>query len=127
MSDPAELLAAARRRLETLALYPDPVRDDVRVVAWPWLFRLPRMRRYWAYALVRTIVLKEPVTALVAKHGPERIESLLVHELCHVWQHQHHPVRTTLALFRYRYRDNPFEQEARQAAAAPVQPGRVGR
>lgn len=114
----AEILVSARRRLEALGLYPGPLRPDVRVAVWPWLFRLPWMRRYGAYAFFRTIALGERPEALLARDGRERLERLLVHELCHLWQFQHHPVRTSLALLRYRYRDNPYEQEARRAAAA---------
>jgi hypothetical protein len=116
--DVAEVLAAARRRLEALALYPRPLRRDVRVVVWPWFFRFLWFRRYVAYALIRTIVLKEMPAEYVARRGARRFEDLLVHELCHIWQTQHHPIRSALALLRYSYRDNPFEQEARRAAAA---------
>ena len=116
--DLAAALASARRRLEAQRLYPRPLRADVRVVTWPWLFRLPLMRRYVAYAFVRTIALRQDPDAYVAERGLDRLERLLVHELCHVWQFQHHPVRMTVALLRYRYRDTPFEQEARRAAAA---------
>ena len=111
------VLAAARHRLEALALYPRPLRPDVRVVVWPWFFCVLWFRRYVAYALIRTIVLKETPARYAARRGVERLEDLLVHELCHVWQTQHHPFRTALALLRYRYGDNPYEQEARRAAA----------
>jgi len=111
------ILENARRRLEAQALYPRPLRRRVRLVVWPWLFRLPGMRRYVAYAFIRRIALRETPAALQARSGRDRLERLLVHELCHVWQFQHHPVLTTLALARYRYRDNPYEHEARRAAA----------
>ena len=45
-------------------------------------------------------------------------EDLLVHELCHIWQMQHRPLAAVLAWLRYRYEDNPFEEEARRAVAA---------
>jgi hypothetical protein len=113
-----EVVEVARERLEPLALYPKPLRRDVRVVVWPWLFRVPGFRRYVAYAFIRTIALKERPERYVARNGRDRLERLLVHELCHVWQYQHHPFRTTVALLRYRYRNNPYEIEARQAAGA---------
>ena len=114
----AAVLEAARSRLEPLALYRRPIRRDVRVVTWPWLFELPPMRRYVAYAFIRTIALRSTPDAIVARSGRDALERLLVHEMCHIWQFQHHPVKMTLALLRYRYRDNPFEREARRAANA---------
>jgi len=113
-----ELVGAARRRLEPLALYPKPLRRKVRVAVWPWFFRIPGFRRYVAYAFIRTIALKEAPASYLARNGRDRLERLLVHELCHIWQFQHHPVRMTFALVRYRYRNNPYEIEARRAAAA---------
>src|SRR4029079_13658069 len=45
--DGAAALARAKARLDTLDLYPQPVRiDGVCVVVAPWFFRLPRLRRY---------------------------------------------------------------------------------
>lgn len=113
---PDGLLARARARLERQQLYPRPLRDDVLVVAWPWFFRIPWYRRYVAYTLFRRIVLSATSDELVARQGERWLESLLVHELCHVWQVQHHPIATALAHVRYRYRENPFEIEARAAA-----------
>jgi hypothetical protein len=114
----AELLARARRRLEAQALYPKPLRKRVPVVVWPWFFRLPPYRRYVAYELAGVIVLSAPPEDLVARRGERWLEDLLVHELCHVWQFQHHPVRMTLALLRHPYDRNPYELEARAAARA---------
>ena len=110
------LLEAIERRLEALELYPRPLRRDVRVVVWPWFFRVLWFRRYVAYALIKTIVLRETPAQYAGRRGIGRLEDLLVHELCHVWQTQHHPFRTALALVRYPYRENPYEQEARRAA-----------
>jgi hypothetical protein len=112
----AEVLFRARTRLERQKLYPRPLRNDVRVVVWPWFFRIPWYRRYVAYTLIRRIVLSAQPDELVGRHGEEWIENLLVHELCHVWQVQHHPIATGLSHLRYRYRNNPFEIEARAAA-----------
>lgn len=74
----------------------------------PAFFRLPCFRRYRGYALHRTILLRGAVGAS---------EDLLTHELCHVWQMQHLPVRMPLTHMRTRYRDNPFEREVRAAVA----------
>jgi hypothetical protein len=114
----AEVLSRARERLERQALYPKPLRRRVPVVVWPWFFKLPPYRRYVAYELAGVIVLSDTPEALIRRRGEQWLEDLLVHELCHVWQLQHHPLRMTLALLRHRYRDNPFEQEARAAAHA---------
>jgi hypothetical protein len=77
----------------------------VRVVVVPWVFRLPGLRRYEGYALRRIILLR----------SAEASDDLLVHELCHIWQMQHRPLESMLAWLRYRYRENPFEREARRA------------
>jgi hypothetical protein len=119
VSDPlARLLPRARRRLERLALYPTPLRADVEIVVWPWFFELPWYRRYVAYALMRRVILSATPEELIARRGEQWLEDLLVHELCHVWQVQHHPIRTGAAHLRFRYRENPFEIEARTAAKA---------
>ena len=92
-----------------MKLYPEPVRiERVRVVVWPFFFRLPGLRRYRGYALWRTIVLRERV-------GGTASDDLLTHELCHVWQMQHRPVAAMVAWLRYGYRETPFELEARRA------------
>jgi hypothetical protein len=102
-------LAAAKARLDTLELYPEPVRlDRVRVLVVPWVFRLPWMRRYGGYALWRTILLKRR----------DASDDLLTHELCHVWQMQHRPFAAMRAWATHSYRENPFEIEARHAVAA---------
>ena len=104
-------LARAKARLDRLKLYPEPVRiERVRVVVWPFFFRLPGLRRYRGYALWRTIVLRERV-------GGTASDDLLTHELCHVWQMQHRPVPAMVAWLRYGYDENPFELEARRAVA----------
>lgn len=99
-------LAAAKARLDRLALYPRPVSlRGVRVLVWPSFFRVPRLGRYRGYALRRTIVVR----------SPDASEDLLTHELCHVWQGQHRPLAQLWAWLRYDYRVNPFEREARAA------------
>jgi hypothetical protein len=110
------VLARAKARLDRLDLYPAPVQiDRVRVAVFPLFFRLPGLRRYRGYALWRTIVLRQ-----APAQGSS--DDLLTHELCHVWQMQHRPWAALWALLRYRYRDNPFEYEAREAVSATREP-----
>jgi hypothetical protein len=105
---PAAALARAKARLDRIDLYPEPVRlERVRVVVAPWLFRLPRLRRYTGYTLWRTI--------LFAQHVPS--DDLVTHELCHIWQMQHRPWHVTFTHLTTRYRRNPYELEARRAVA----------
>ena len=47
-------------------------------------------------------------------------DELVCHELCHVWQMQHHPVRMPLSYLRFGYAQNPYEGQARDAAVRPV-------
>jgi hypothetical protein len=105
-------LERARTRLETLALYPRPVSlRGVRVVVAPWWFRIPTMRRFDGWASHRVIVLRRPL-------GPGgATDDLLTHELCHVWQMQHHPLAMPLSYLWGGYWQNRFEVEARAATA----------
>ena len=104
-----EALQRAKARLDSLQLYPEPVRlDGVRVVTLPLFFRLPRLRRYRGYALWRTILLKRPF-------APGADDDLLTHELCHLWQGQHRRWHMLWTYATTRYRDNPYEREAREA------------
>ena len=41
-------------------------------------------------------------------------DDLVTHELCHVWQMQHHPLGMPLSYLRG-YASNPYELEARRA------------
>lgn len=75
----------------------------------PALFRLPWFRRFDGYSAHWTIVLRS--RAFLADGD------LVTHELCHVWQMQHHPVRMPLSYLLLGYRQNPYEVEARRAAA----------
>lgn len=103
---PEPRLLRAKARLDTLSLYPRPVRiERVRLLVAPWFFRIPGLRRYHGYALVRTILLR--------RH--EASEDLVTHELCHLWQMQHRPVHVVLTYLTTRYRRNPYEAEARRA------------
>ncbi len=111
-----EALVRAKERLDRgPAFHPVPVRiDGVRVRITPWLFRIPGFRRFRGYATRRNIWLKRP--------GLD--ERLITHELCHVWQLQHEPLRvwlsyarpSTFSSDRTAYRANRYEVEARSAA-----------
>ena len=79
--------------------------DRARVVVAPWFFRLPRLRRYHGYALFRTILIRRP----------DASDDLVTHELCHLWQMQHRPVHVVWTYLTTRYRENPYEHEARRA------------
>jgi hypothetical protein len=100
----------ARARLDTLDLYPRPVRiARVRVVVAPLLFRLPWFRSFDGYATHAAIFLRRPVT------GDDQ-DDLVTHELCHVWQMQHRPLAMPLSCLVRGYARNPYEAEARRAA-----------
>jgi hypothetical protein len=100
-------IARAKERLDRLDLYPRPVRvDRVRLLVWPWLFRMPWLRRFDGYAAWNTVLLRRPLDA----SG----DDLVTHELCHVWQMQHHPLRMPLS-YLGGYDHNRYEAEARRA------------
>ena len=102
-------LSAAKARLDRLELYPRPVSlGRVRVLVVPGLFRLPWFRRFDGYAVHATILLRS--SAMLADRD------LVTHELCHVWQMQHRPLRMPLSYLLVGYDENPFEREARRAA-----------
>jgi hypothetical protein len=107
-------LARSKERLDGLDLYPRPVSiRSVRIWVVPWLFRLPWFRRFDGYSAHWTILLR----------SRELLEDgdLVTHELCHVWQMQHHPVRMPLSYLLLGYDENPYEREAR-AASRPREP-----
>ena len=107
----AAALRRAKARLDTLAYYPKPVDiAAVRILHWPWLFRLPWFRRFDGYTMWPLILLRRPVG--------EASDDLVCHELCHVWQMQHLPVRMPLSYLYRGYRENPYEIEAREAVLA---------
>jgi hypothetical protein len=104
------VLIAAKARLDPLALCERPVKiERVRIWSAGWLFHLPWFRRFDAYAVWNLILLRSPELGADAE--------LLCHELCHVWQMQHRPVRMPLSYLRLGYARNPYEQEAQRAAA----------
>lgn len=82
--------------------------ERVRVVVAPWFFRLPGLRRFDGYALYGLILLRERDTS----------EDLLTHELCHIWQLQHRPLRVPLSYLRTGYEANGYERQARAAVDA---------
>ena len=105
------VLVAAKTRLDRLTLYPRPVRiQRVWLASAPWLFALPWFRRFDGYTMWNLILLRSP--------GLAADGDLVCHELCHVWQMQHHPVRMPLSYLRLGYAHNPYEEEARRAAAS---------
>jgi hypothetical protein len=90
---PHASLLRAKSRLDPLGLYPLPVRlQRVRLMAAPWLFRLPWLRRFDGYATHRVIFVR---TRAHLSDG-----DLVTHELCHVWQMQHRPLRMPLSYLR---------------------------
>jgi hypothetical protein len=106
----ADALRRGKAHLDPQRLYPRPV--DLRhvrlVTAW-WLFALPWFRRFDGYTMWDLILLRRPLA--------EVSQELVTHELCHVWQMQHHPVRMPLSYVLRGYARNPYELEARRAAA----------
>ncbi|HWB21861.1 MAG TPA: hypothetical protein VG652_03125 [Gaiellaceae bacterium] len=99
-------LERAKARLDRLDFYPRPVRiERVHVFTLPLLFKLPWFRQFDGYAAWGTIFLRETPAD----------EDLLCHELCHVWQMQHHPVAMPLSYLRHGYALNFYETEARRA------------
>jgi hypothetical protein len=102
-------LVQAKSRLDRLDLYRRPVSlRGVRVWIVPPLFRLPWLRRFDGYSAHWTILLR---SRELLGDG-----ELVAHELCHVWQMQHRPVRMPLSYVLGGYEDNPYEREAREAA-----------
>lgn len=48
-------------------------------------------------------------------------DDLVTHELCHVWQVQHRPIRMPLSYLGTGYAKNQYERQARAAAAGADQ------
>ena len=69
---------------------------------------MPGFRRFSGYATRHLILLKQPSLD----------DDLVTHELCHVWQMQHHPIAMPLSYLYKGYANNPNEIEARRAADA---------
>ena len=99
---------AAKERLDRLAWWPRPVRiEHVRIFVTPWFFRLPYLSRFDGYAWPRIILLRSHDVS----------DDLVTHELCHVWQMQHRPIRMPLSYLGTGYAANQYERQARAAAA----------
>jgi hypothetical protein len=110
---PEELAALRRAKatLDGLGFYPVPVKiGRVRILHVPWLFRLPWFRRFDGYEMGPLILLRRPLESVD--------QSLIAHELCHVWQDQDHRLRMWWSYVRGGYADNPHEREARAAGDA---------
>ena len=103
-------LERAKARLDPQGLYERPVSlHRVRLVSAPWLFRLPWFRRFDGYTMWDLILVRAPVEAAS--------DDLVCHELCHTWQMQHRPLRMPISYLLRGYERNPYELEARRAAA----------
>jgi len=106
-------IGRAKARLDRLDWYPRPVRvERVRILHARWLFRLPWFRRFAGYTMWPLILLRDPLL--------DASDDLIVHELCHVWQMQHHPLRMPLSYLVRGYAQNPNEVQARAAAETPL-------
>lgn len=102
-------LRDAKARLDRLDWYPRPVElRGVRLVSAPCLFRLPRLRRFDGWATWRVIFVRRALD--------EVSDALVAHELCHVWQMQHAPLRMPLSYVWRAYAQNPYERQARSAS-----------
>ena len=107
-----EALLRAKARLDRHRAYPRAVSlRGVRIWIAPWLFRLPWFRRFDGYSAHWTILLRS--------HALRADETLVAHELCHVWQMQHRPLRMPLSYLRG-YAGNRYEEEAREASSQPL-------
>jgi hypothetical protein len=103
-----DVLERAAARLQRLDWYPRPVRTTrIRLFVTPWLFRLPWLRRFAGYSTHFAIFFLNDQVA--------QNEDLVTHELCHVWQMQHHPFAMPLSYLYRGYARNPYELEARRA------------
>ena len=108
-----DALVRAKARLDRTSFYPRPVSlRGVRIWIAPWLFRLPWFRRFDGYAAWWTILLRS--RDLLAN------DELVAHELCHVWQMQHRPLRMPFSYLLLGYDENPYEREAREASVTKL-------
>ncbi len=57
---------------------------------------------------------------LIPLRSPQLVDNgdFICHELCHVWQIQHRPLRMPLSYLRFGYARNPYEEQARRATSA---------
>ena len=82
--------------------------ERVWLVTAPWFFRLPRVRHFDGFATHNVILIR----------SDDVPEGLIVHELCHVWQMQHRPIRMPLSYLGTGYAANQYERQARAAVDA---------
>jgi hypothetical protein len=82
--------------------------EHVRLITAPWFFRLPWLSRFDGYALHTVILIR----------SDDVPDDLITHELCHVWQMQHRPLRMPLSYLGTGYARNQYERQARAAAVA---------
>ena len=102
-------LYRAKERLDTLGWWPRPVSiEHVLILCAPLFFRLPWLRRFDGYATHWVILLR----------SADASDDLVTHELCHVWQLQHRPLRMPLSYLRTGYEANGYERQARAAVEA---------
>ena len=107
MATPDDRLLRAKERLDRLDWWPRPVRiEHVCLFIAPWFFRLPWLRRFDGYAFHNAVLLRSADVS----------DDLVVHELCHVWQMQHRPLRMPLSYLGTGYTANQYERQARAAA-----------
>jgi hypothetical protein len=108
VTEPDERLRRAKERLDRLDWWPRPVRiERVKLFVAPWFFKLPWLSRFDGYAFHGVILLRSADVS----------GDLVVHELCHVWQMQHRPLRMPLSYLGTGYEANQYERQARAAAA----------
>ena len=106
LPDERARLERAKARLDRLSYYPRPVEiGRIRIFVAPAFFRLPGYGRFRGFTLNKTILVRDADVS----------DDLITHELVHVWQMQHAPVKATIGWFRYPYKQNPYEIEARKA------------
>ena len=74
----------------------------------PWFFRLPHFSRFDGFAFHVGILIRSADVS----------DDLVTHELCHVWQMQHRPLRMPLSYLGTGYAANQYERQARAAAAS---------
>jgi hypothetical protein len=82
--------------------------EHVRLLVAPWFFRLPGLRRFDGYAFHNLILIRSAGVS----------DDLVTHELCHVWQLQHRPLRMPLSYLGTGYAANQYERQARAAVEA---------
>jgi hypothetical protein len=82
--------------------------EHVRLWVAPWFFQLPGLSRFDGYATHLVILVR----------SAEVSDDLVTHELCHVWQLQHRPLRMPLSYLGTGYTRNQYERQARAAVEA---------